>query len=256
MALTACPQCGQTVSDRAACCPHCGCEINPVVQARPCLECGTLCGGAVCPVCGCPQDGGETEESVESAARQGRKRHRGIAAAVIIAAAFAVGALGAWAICERRAADYSARLEAVTYQILSGSVAAEEAGNLVNRVWHNAIYEEYDETTDPYTLEDGTFTDDFNRALDRLLDSDEYQERLTVIRESREEVAALMQQLRNPPGKYQEAYAALKVYYEAYLDFTWMAMQPAGSLRSFAEEFDRADAALLNAYEAMRQYLA
>ena len=79
---------------------------------------------------------------------------------------------------------------------------------------------------------------------------------LTVIQENREEVAARMRQLKNPPGKYREAYAALKVYYEAYLDFTWMAMQPAGSLRSFAEEFDRADAALLNAYEAMKQYLA
>lgn len=44
MALIYCPQCGQSVSDKAAVCPHCGSSLstNPVINTNliKCEDCG------------------------------------------------------------------------------------------------------------------------------------------------------------------------------------------------------------------------
>lgn len=51
MALTQCPDCEKKVSDKAAVCPHCGCEINSL---KKCGECGALLKpeDTFCPECG------------------------------------------------------------------------------------------------------------------------------------------------------------------------------------------------------------
>lgn len=52
MSLIKCPECGGTVSDTAATCPHCG---APIIK---CKECGEILPGgtATCPHCGAPAD--------------------------------------------------------------------------------------------------------------------------------------------------------------------------------------------------------
>lgn len=57
MALIKCSECGQTVSDKAAACPNCGCPISQD-KGRICEECGTQIplNVSTCPNCGCPID--------------------------------------------------------------------------------------------------------------------------------------------------------------------------------------------------------
>lgn len=51
--LITCKTCGQTVSDNAAKCPHCG---TPIAKTLYCRECGAgmKATDEVCPNCGCP----------------------------------------------------------------------------------------------------------------------------------------------------------------------------------------------------------
>lgn len=63
MALIRCSECGQTVSDKARACPHCG---APVERKLLCDECGKEIpiGASFCPACGCPVgSGGESNQS-------------------------------------------------------------------------------------------------------------------------------------------------------------------------------------------------
>ena len=39
MALIKCTECGNPVSDKANNCPHCGCPVEPDVEAKKCPEC-------------------------------------------------------------------------------------------------------------------------------------------------------------------------------------------------------------------------
>ena len=53
MALIKCSECGQSVSDKASICPHCG---NPLTPKVFCDECGNELSpnDRICPKCGCP----------------------------------------------------------------------------------------------------------------------------------------------------------------------------------------------------------
>ena len=64
-----------------------------------------------------------------------------------------------------------------------------------------------------------------------------------------------MKELRNPPKEYEDAYAALKDYYDEYLAFTNLVVDPSGSLQTFSNNFNNADSNTLNAYNAMKLYL-
>ena len=53
MALITCPECGQSISDKAKICVHCGFELN---NTKVCSECGSALESddKFCKVCGCP----------------------------------------------------------------------------------------------------------------------------------------------------------------------------------------------------------
>lgn len=249
MALMKCPNCGQTISDKAIFCPHCK-HRNADVSAidAVCPECGTQFTSeqSFCPACGCPKSMNTPE----------KKRHKGIIiTAIILPIVIIIGFLGAFAIDKGKAAVYYDHLETVTYKMLDGAANAESAGNLIKSVWYNAIYEKRDAATDKYTLKDGKFVDDFNDALGNLFSDEEFRESISAIQSNQDEVVKLLKQLKNPPKKYEEAYAALKTYYDNYLALTKMVINPTGSLQSFSDEFNDADAATVHSYEKMKLYL-
>lgn len=185
-----------------------------------------------------------------------KKSRKGIAVtAIILSIVIIIGLLGAFVISKGKEVVYYDRLETVTYKMLDGAADAETAGNLIKRVWHNAIYEEYDAATDKYTLENGNFVDDFNDALYNLFADEEFQKSISAIRNNQDEVLDLMKQLKDPPKKYEEAYSVLKTYYDSYLALTKMAIDPTGSLQSFSDAFNDADIATVNSYEKMKLYL-
>ena len=64
-----------------------------------------------------------------------------------------------------------------------------------------------------------------------------------------------MKKLQNPPEEYEEAYQAIKEFYDAYLDLTTLAISPSGNLQTYSNNFNDADTETLNCYTAMKMYI-
>ena len=258
MALIPCPQCGQSVSDKALSCPHCGCRLAGPAE-RLCPECGSQVpdGAAACPQCGCPLPGHEAPQPVEVTGVKLRPKNKKLLAGaaalavVVVAAAIALGN----AQKKSAAADYGDALNSASALMLLGAQDAERCGNLIKQVWANAIYEERDDATDPYTRPNGYFVDDFNDALANLFSDSGFSAQLTDIRANRASVQEAMRALTSPPEEHQAAYEAVSELYDAYLDLTGMVVDPSGSLQTFSQAFNEADSETANCYRAMSLYL-
>ena len=258
MALIPCPQCGQSISDKALKCPHCGCALAAEAE-RLCPECGSAVpeGAEACPQCGCPLPVREKPRPVEvTGVKLNRKNVKILAAAaivVVVAVAAAVGLSGAQK--KSAAADYGGALRSAASLMLTGAQEAEDCGNLIKQVWANAIYEERDTATDPYTRPNGYFVDDFNDALANLFSDEDFSGRVTLIRLNRDSVQDAMRDLTDPPEEHQAAYEAISELYDAYLDLTGMVVDPSGSLQTYSQAFNEADSETANCYRAMSLYL-
>lgn len=255
MALIYCTNCGQSVSDKAKTCPHCGYAFPDKMQTEPPLKKCDDCGAEydttlpACPQCGCPNTDKATDEPK-------KKKHTGlIVSLIVVAALLVVGVFGFVVGKKAEAAKYYDNMESVSYLMLNGAADAENAGNLIKSVWFNAIYEEKDSETDKYTIVNGRFVDDFNDALSNLFSDTDFIKKISNIQDNQDDVTALMKQLKNPPKEYEEAYGVLKTYYENYLKMTKMVINPTGSLQSFSDDFNDIDTETVNSFEKMKLYL-
>ena len=139
--------------------------------------------------------------------------------------------------------------------MLSGASDAESCGNLIKQVWYNAIYEERDSETDPYTRPNGYFVSDFNEALQNLFSDESFTDQIESIEDNQSTVQSLMKEMRNPPDEYEDAYEALSELYDAYINLTNLVTSPSGSLQTFSNDFNDADSETANCYNAMSLYL-
>lgn len=281
MALIQCKYCGESVSDKAKNCPHCGgllIEDNSETDRIPeapliCEECNTEIpqGATTCPKCGCPVSERATEEvaqkvevtAVNLQMKKSTKKYVVIAAIAVIVIAI-IGIIASnmhKKNLEKQAAElsaeYAANIELTSYTMLMGAIEAEDAANLINKVWRNTIYKERDSETDKYTHTregKGVWFDDFNDALRSLFADSTFQGKITSIEENQDSVAELMKQLKNPPTEHEEAYEALKEYYDAYLELTNLATNPSGNLATYSSNFNEADSNVLKYYNAMSLY--
>lgn len=269
MAMMECPNCGEQVSDKAKKCVYCGTILVPE-EKRYCQECGTELEEEmnVCPKCGCPVENVENSETapqqvevtgVKIAGKS--KKTMAIAAVVLL-----IAALIAVAVVQgqkkkdaeeaaKKIEEYSANLELVTYSMLSGAGDAETCGNLIKKVWYNAIYEERDDSTDKYTRPSGNFVSDFNDALKNLYSDSSFSLQISGIEDNQDTVNSLMKNLKNPPDEYEDAYEAVTEFYDAYLTLTNLATDPSGSLQTFSSNFNDADSEVLKCYNAVKMYL-
>lgn len=248
MSMINCPECGRPISDKAAACPYCNQRNEGVLTANvTCPECKMQYPkeDRACPACGCPNN----------TVCKKKNRKWIIITAIVLCVVILSGLLGSFIINKGKAAAYYNNMETVTYKMIAGSVLAEDAGNLIKNVWYNTIFEKYDDETDKYTLENGFFVSDFNDALSNLFSDEEFKNVISGIKSNQNEVTELMKLLKNPPKKYEEAYSALKAYYDDYLILTKMVISPTGSLSSFSEDFNNADNASVKSYENMKMYL-
>lgn len=273
MALIKCSCCEKDISDKAASCPHCG---HPVelqkggeVKSIFCGECGVEVpqGMEACLNCGCPVENDvETPQKVEvtgvSLPKRKKNKKLFVIIAIVVVVLLGAGLIVGNIIHQKKLAEearmkeeYLEKLELASYTMLVGAAEAEDAGNLIKSVWFNSIYEESDPTTDKYTRPNGYFYDDFNDALSLLFFDDDFIVQLDTIEANQEEVAKLMKDLKNPPEEYEDAYDALKKYYEAYTNLTNLAINPSGSLTTFSENFNTADTEVLNCYNTMQLYI-
>ena len=248
MGLVYCPKCGEEISDKAISCPHCNFAFSKQNIVK-CEECGMEYESnlSACPKCGCPKPS-FTEKTQKS-------KHKGIIISIISVALIAVFILGFSITQKTKGSEYYSNMETVSYSMLDGAAKAETAGNLIKSVWYNAIYEVRDAETDKYTMKNGKFVDDFNDALSNLFADENFMNSLSEIELNQSNVTDLMKKLRNPPKQYEEAYSALKSYYDNYLQMTKLVINPTGSLQTFSEDFNTYDTDTVNAYEKMKLYL-
>ena len=239
MALIICPECGKSVSDKATVCPECG---YPLVEKEYSEE--------------------NTPQQVELVAVTAPKAKKAviIVLTVIILIVLAAAAfLGYKTVKEKRdkeaaIAQFKTSFETVTYLMLSGGIEAEDACNLINQVWYNAIYEESDSKTDKYVKSNGHYND-FNTALGLLFEDDTFVAKQFAIKENQESVDAEMKLLKNPPEEYAEEYEAINDLYDEYINMTNLAINPTGSLTSYSSSFHEADTNFLNCYNKVNRYL-
>ncbi|MGN0978470.1 MAG: zinc-ribbon domain-containing protein [Faecousia sp.] len=280
MALITCSNCGKEISDKAKACPQCG---QPVVltpveveAAEPmiCQECGAEvpAGSESCPNCGCPVPEKEEPEAqvpqkVEVTSvnlpKMKANTKKYVVIAVVVAAALLIAVLIGNKVSQKKQLKayeaqleaYGANLKTASSTMLRGAIKAEDAGNLIKSVWYNAIYKERDTKTDKYTRPNGYFLDDFNDALGNLFSDSDFQTTISSIQSNQDSVSRLMKELKNPPEEYEEAYEALKKYYDAYTALTNLVTNPSGSLQTFSQNFNSADSDVANRYDAMKMYL-
>lgn len=184
-----------------------------------------------------------------------RKKYKGKIISIIVITLTVIGIFGYGFIQKVTQAEYYSNMENVCYTMLDGAAKAESAGNLINSVWYNAIYEQRDTETDKYTIINGEFVNDFNDALDNLFADEDFINSISEIELNQAEVTELMKKLKNPPKKYEEAYSLLKNYYNNYLKMTKSVISPTGSLKTFSEDFNTYDTDTVNAYEEIKLYL-
>ena len=259
MAMIQCPNCGKQISDKALKCLYCGHELI-TKEKKICAECGAeLAEDAIeCPICGCPVnvEAANPQQVEVTGVKFSKKSKKILISGMAIAIIAAIAIIGIFKLNKQNAAkSYGENLEVITYTMLSGASDAESCGNLIKQVWYNAIYEERDSETDPYTRPNGYFVSDFNEALQNLFSDASFVAQIDSIEDNQATVQSLMKEMRNPPDEYEEAYDALSELYDAYINLTNLVTSPSGSLQTFSTNFNDADSETVNCYNAMSLYL-
>ena len=257
-----CPNCGKEISDKAKKCVHCGFifeeEINKEIK---CAECGSILTADVdaCPNCGCPievskKDEPQKVEVTNVKLSVNKKKTKIIIATIIIIILGVVGIKCMSASNSKK--TYADNYKEIVSLMLLNASQAESAGTLIHDVWYNTIYEVDDSTTDKYTKDSkGRFNDDFNSSLLMLMISDDFSSDIETIQNNREEVQKMMKDMQNPPEEYEEAYEALKEFYDAYTKLVNLAVEPSGNLSSYTSSFNEADSETINAYQAVTLFI-
>lgn len=279
MELIQCSNCNEQISSKAVFCPQCG---QCVTESHSKEEMGfNLCskckaqlplGAEYCPNCGCPVTQTPLEEPTllkqtpgdASTKTKKTKTHMVIIIAVIVAVVIAtiIGSYIYQKIQAQEAAEaaaialeqYEKAYQTTAFLMSVGVDDAEEQGNLIKKVWYNAIYKEMDDATDPYTRPDGYFLD-FNDALNNLFSDEEFIEEIQTMKRRQENIRTSMKRLKDVPEGYEDAYEALKKFYDAYTSMTNMVADPNGSFNTFTEALNKADSEVVACYDALLWYL-
>lgn len=171
--------------------------------------------------------------------KETKQRH---SARKIVLAVVAVTALAAMCIFavkdaqQRKAAAYQGELVQLAERIQEYAVDAYEVAAAEESVWRNSIYQQQDESTDPYTMENGVFLEDFDDALGNLYNDSVFAARLASVQTNRGSAAGSMSGLKDAPEGYEDVYQALKEQYDAYIKLTNLALNNGGYTY---EEFNR-----------------
>lgn len=171
--------------------------------------------------------------------KETKQRH---SAGQIVLAVVAVTALAAMCIFavkdaqQRKAAAYQGELVQLAERIQEYAVDAYEVAAAEESVWRNSIYQQQDESTDPYTMENGVFLEDFDDALGNLYNDSVFAARLASVQTNRGSAAGSMSGLKDAPEGYEDVYQALKEQYDAYIKLTNLALNNGGYTY---EEFTR-----------------
>ncbi len=259
MALINCPNCGKQISEKATKCIHCDFELNKKSEDIICPDCGANISKdvKVCPNCGCPIETKDSNDNTVDLTKVKKKTLLPIIIAIFCVAALIIGIVFFVLISSFvKKKEYEAKFEKAVYLMFDGALEAESVSSLTHDVWSNTIYEKDSYLTDKYTKNSyGDFWDDFNVSLAALMLDKDYIADVEDIKKNQDEVQVLMKELKNPPKGYEDAYDALKTYYEAYTKLVNLAVDPSGSLSSYSSSFNEADSEVANTYKAVLLYI-
>lgn len=158
---------------------------------------------------------------------------------------------------QKQVSDYKAAIYALSYSMISGAAEAEEAGNLVSNVWHDAIFESYDSDTFKYvgyTYGYKKYYYDFNTALSNLYSDSDFKSKISSIQAWQSVVTDKMKEMSDPPYGCEDGYAALVDCYETFMSFTNTVINVSGSYNTFTSAFSDADSAFMSCYNKMELY--
>lgn len=270
MAMIQCPECGQNISDKASKCIHCGKSFLEEIETdatRKCLECGADISESdtCCPVCGCPVEIHEDSatpviQSVEVESVKVSKKTKKIAiisalaVVICVLAIFGIKYIGNVKAEKEFTATFNTyidNLEKVQVLMISGGSDAETLCNLTYSVWRNAIYEDRDSKTDPYTRPNGYFVSDFNTALANLYAASSTTTTVSKIEENQTAVKEIVKNLQNPPDGLDKCYDTLSDLHSAYKTLTDLAISPSGNLTGFSDKKSSAVSDVMDAYEKL-----
>lgn len=163
--------------------------------------------------------------------KETKQRHSAgkiVLAVVVVAALAAMCVFAVKDAQQRKAAAYQGELVQLAERIQGYAVDAYEVAAAEESVWRNSIYQQQDESTDPYTMENGVFLEDFDDALGNLYNDSVFAERLTLVQTDRVSAAGSMSGLKDAPEGYEDVYQALKEQYDAYIKLTNLALNNGG----------------------------
>lgn len=156
---------------------------------------------------------------------------------------------------EQSIADYQKKYNNLVSDMLGSGAELETQGNIIVQVWNNAIFQKDDASTDKYTKVNGKFVSDFNDALGNLFSDPEFTQDMSQIISDRDQIKVDMKEMTNPPEGYEDAYQALKEFYEEYITFSDIVINCNGSLESFSNEFNESDSELIKKYNSAELYV-
>lgn len=203
-------------------------------------------GGKKCPNCGCP---------VEKKKDPKKKKKLIIFGIIAVIAVIIISVVGSKAYQKHKEQTYNYDMATVLQKMLDSAATTEDCCNLLIKVWDNSINEERDAETDQYTRPDGYFLDDFNDALHNLFADAEFSAKIDDIQAEQKEVSQLMQGLKNPPEKYEDAYDAIESVYNSYIEFTQLIINPTGSYNSYDDDYTNTKADLLQRITKVEAYV-
>ena len=262
MSIIECPNCKKEISDKSEKCIHCGYVLKE--KKKFCAECGTKLeyDAEVCSNCGCPvvnEDNKELEQVQVINPKQNKSSSKMIKV-IIFLIIIVVVIVSAVVLIKKKKSEiasslYESNLGIITFDMLDGSVQAEECNNKISKVWSNSIWKEDDPETDKFTKINGVFNDDFNDSLSALFKDPDFIEIRDKVKENQRNVNKLMKEMKNPPKEWQEAYEDLKDYYNDYLTLTNLCTSPSGSYNTYTANFSQADTDVVNGYDKVQNYL-
>lgn len=269
MSIIKCPNCSGDISDRATTCVHCGAVIKEYRMNR-CEECGAALepGDTICRKCGCPVDDNQIEIFTDDSSevvmvneptqneeiQLNEVKRKGIFSkllvVLIIVCAIAGGFFYHNYSIEQKFGENL--IELVTL-IDEGYTESCDCCNIIRDVWHNSIYYIADDKTDKYTRPDGSWLD-FQDALDNLYADKKFKARLEKLAENQSDAYVIWLKLKDYSGKHVEIVDAVEEVYDAYVEYTDLAIYHNGSYNSFSDEFDRVHNNMEKAYRNFESF--
>ncbi len=120
---------------------------------------------------------------------------------------------------------------------VGASMSESESDNIID-VWYNSIYKIDDVTTNPYTMAEGTFRDDFNDSLIAYFESNSHESSLKEIEVNKTKVGKILNRIENLNSSSVEIDYINNLIYElhkVYLLTLYNANSPSGTLNSYSQ---------------------